>query len=313
MVVSDEKITPKDEDKDVEGPASEEKTSQKDVNFVEKVKTKIDDKEVTVGYDEDGEVFIEELPEGIENEEEFVEKVKADAKVQELSHTLSKYKIERTKQNEALRDYEALREQLALQAEKEAQYKKELAERQREIELLKANREKEELLNIGMDYETAYNKKLREELGVSTKAEELELRGSEEYYDASIKAMAFAQAEALKTSRKAAQRAIELQGKNAELSALVRSDTDYKVSPEKVIAFRDAQNISHLSPEDVYEYYKLKHPQRNLAEESNLREQKRLSKIKILKKSRVLPEGKKKEPTFPEKETEKMESIIKDL
>lgn len=311
MAVDDEKVIPKVTDTDEqESPPSEEETSQEDIKFVEKVKTEIDGKEVVVGYDEDGEMGVEELPEGVEDEEEFLEKVKNDVKVQELGFTLSKYKTERTKQNELLQNYETLKESSALQTEKIKQYEKDLAERQKEIDFLKANKEKEEYLSIGMNYETAYNKKLIEELGVKTKEEAAELMGTVEYLDASAKAMAFAQAESLKTSSKASQEAIRLQGKNTELAALVRADG--KVSPEKVIAFRDAQNISHFSPEDVYEYYKLKHPQRDLATESNLREQKRLSKIKILKKSRVLPEGEKK-PTFQEKETETMAKTIKNI
>jgi len=285
--VSQEK-TPKVTNTD-ESPASEEQTSQEDINLVEKVKTKIDDKEVTIGYNEDGEMLVEELPEGVENEEEFLEKVKNDARVQELGRTLSKYKTERTRQNELLKDYDTLKEKSTLLAEKVAKYEKDLAERQKEIELLKASKEKEEYLKTGMNYETAYNNKLMELLNVKTKDEAAELMGTVQYLDASIKAQAFAQAEALKTSVKASQEAIRLQGKNMELSALVKADGKY--SPEKVIAFRDAHNISHLSPEDVYEYYKLKHPQRDLAKESNLREQKRLSKIRILKKSRVLPKA----------------------
>ena len=292
-----------------ESLAGEEQTSQ-ETEFVEEVSTEIDGKKVDVGYTEDGEIFVKELPEDVENEEEFLEKVKNDSKVQELGHTLSKYKTERTKQNELSRDYETLRDTSTLQAEKIAQYEKDAKERKEEIELLKADKEKGEYLSIGMNFETAYHKKLMEELKVKTKDEAAELMGTVEYLDASTKAMAFAQAESFKVSSRTSREAMRLQGKNTELSALVRADG--KVSPEKVIAFRDAQGISHFTPEEVYNYYSLKHPQQNLAEESIERDRKRMSKIRILKKSRILPETEKK-PTFQETESAKIKQGIKSI
>lgn len=294
-------------EEEILSPSGEE-TPQ--IKFVEEVKTEIDGKAVDVGYTEDGEIFVKELPEDVENEEDFLEKVKNDSKVKELGHTLSKYKTERTRQNELVKDFDTLKDKTTLQAEKIAQYEKESKERQKEIELLKADKEKGEYLSIGTNYETSYQNKLMEGLNVKTKEEAAEQMETVEYLNASAKAMAFAQAESLKVSSKTSREAMRLQGRNTELSALVRADGT--VSPEKVIAYRDAHGMSNDSADWVYSHFLHDHPQRNLAEESNKLERKRSTKIRVLKKSRVLPETDKK-PTFQEIERAKIIKGIKSI
>ena len=309
MVVGDEKITPvvNGEEEEILSP-SEEETSQ-EIKFVEdkEVKINVDGNEIKVKFDKDNQSYIEdeEIPEDVKNQKDYLDKIGV-----ELGHHLSKVKTVLTEHNELLRERDTLKDKSTLQAEKIARYEKESKDRQKEIELLRADKEKGEYLSIGADYETSYQKKLMEELDVKTQAEAAEQMGTVEYLNASAKAMAFAQAESLKTSSRTSREAMRLQGRNTELSTLVR--VDGKVSPEKVIAYRDVHGMSNDPADWVYSHYLHDHPQRDLADESNKLEQKRSTKIKVLKKSRVLPETPKK-PTFQEIEKAKLIKGIKHI
>lgn len=250
------------------------------VDYVEETKTNIDGKEVLVNFDKDGNTYIDEIPEGVENEDEFLEKIQRDSKVVELGRTLSKYKQKRTEQNLAEKENETLKRERQELQDKYNQSQKALEEFQQKA----VNRKYAE---SGMKHETAYNKKLREILQVESEKEidDISLDEPGIYRKAQAKANAYANEQVLRLQEKQNTLLFQKQNKINELNAIVRADNRFE--PNEVIKFGDALGVSHWSAKDIYDYYKTKHSSQNLVDNENFLNAKRMSKTRILKPSRT--------------------------
>jgi len=158
---------------------------QQEVEFVETVKTQINDKEVVVNYDADGTLYVneEDVPEGMTPEDFEQALRKNDNRVGELGATLSNLKKARTEQNEKIRNYEVI-------SKKNAEYEAEMQKLKDEIAVLKESKQSVE--TSGKSYADLYEEQLRKELGVSGDEDIEDYLGTKKHHSANVRAQEYA-------------------------------------------------------------------------------------------------------------------------
>lgn len=247
------------------------------VEITEKVIAEVDGNKVEVGFDANGKSYVENLPEGIddENVQEFMEKVGVDKKVievgnkiGELNKTLIKAKTERTEQNKFKADYERLQNA-------EAEWKTKNSDLQTKYEALKSERSQsvanddevwdntiEELKGLGIDIDdddeisdflaTANGKRIESKHVAAYTRKLIEANGKRnlENFTAS--------------NTKATQK--------GQLKDLAKAN---EINPSDLLAFQEAKRLGHLPAEEVLKAYRGFHPRTNITDKINSFEEKK--------------------------------------
>lgn len=280
------------------------------------VKTKIDGKEVIVGYDKDEKPYLVEIPEDIEDPEDFKRKVIASKDVVELGNTLRNAKKVRTEQNQFQKEYDNLKTQSEGWATKEADLQEQIKRQTAELAKMKTEVGAERVKIISGTRKDIIYKKMKEILGVTTNAELSAERDTDEYQDAWIEANVFAAEQADKSKTQLIFENQNIGFRQNRLMGLVENDkTGYKVKSSEVLAYAKAKGLLNnlqWTPEEIYFTYKQSHSQRRLDKDINTVERIKAQTIRVLPKGRIIPRT-EDEPTFEERETEKMVQGIKNI
>ena len=250
--------------------ADEKDTTLENVEIVEKIEVEVDRKQVEVGITKDGEprtAIPEEIADDDEKVNEYLVKVTKGVEnlKSELSKTLSRGKQKRTEQNAQQEELNAREKKLKIREDR-------IKTQESEI---KTDRERYIDQGLSVNYESIYDTEMRKILGVESDTEINDIMQDEpgKWRNANTKAQATATAKMYATSRDStlekARSDINAQLRRNQIINLINNDKDYKINPADVIAFAEAQKISHLEPTMVYNLYKTQHPQRNIKKEFN--------------------------------------------
>lgn len=121
-------------------------------------------------------------------------------------------------------------------------------------------------------------------LGVKTKAEVDALAGDQEYEDARLEALAYANNEMLKSQSALFNEQVSSLKKRQEISGLL-SVVDINASPEDVIGFAKALGIDHMPAKEIVDFYKFKKIKPNLANQYNKVSELQLKAPKLVHKT----------------------------
>ena len=253
-------------------------TTPEDIEFTEKVEVEVDGKPVEVGIEEDGTPNVP-IPDDFDAEQtkEFLLKAKDALKrrTDEAKQTLIKAKTTRTEQNKLQAELEA--ERLKLQQEHE-DLKAERLKLQQDMEAQK-------LQFSAKHSKDTLKSKMRELLKVNSDDEVADILQDEpkRWLEANETAQAFVLEQKLNSFSSTAQKRIENDIKERTLTGLVDSET---YDPSDVLKYAKYKKLMHLSPTEIYNYYKTDHPKHNITDKINHQEQIKLDAIRPLKTSK---------------------------
>lgn len=279
----------KDENKDVNQEQDEQQ-----VEYAETVSVDVDGNNIEVNYDEEGNAYIEEdsIPEGV-SAEEVEKKIGKDNKVAELGQTLSKYKQYRTEQNEKLSKYDDIlseKEKLEKKVEK-MQEEKTASERQIELGKIKQK-----------DYSQIYEENLLKNLNLEEGEKLDDYIGTVKYHNASVKAQSQSFQEMEKAQQLRMQENLQNETKLSKIQAISQGETDSNISASDVYAYAQQKKMTHLPPQDIYNFYKSTHPEHNIIDKHNKKQNMKKSTLTIIPKSKKKPKTKKKDENKAEDE-----------